>query len=292
MTEGITHEFIEVNGIKLHVARQGKGKKLVVLLHGWPEFWYTWRYQIPMLAEKFTVVAPDLPGFNLSDKPKEIKDYALDVVASNIAALVTKLGFDKAFIVGHDWGGAVAWAFSSLYPELTEKLVVLNCPHPTEMKKSFKKNPSQLLKSWYMFMHNIPVLPELLYKYTLPYFFRTFVKGWMYNKENFTEEDLNEFVKAFRQPGALTGSLNYYRTILHVRPKSIIFKHKTQSPTLMIWGEGDQALGKELTYNTQHYIHSTFEVKYITKCSHWTQNDCPDEVNQYLRNFLTKKTEL
>lgn len=288
-TDEITHEFIEVNGIKLHIAKQGSGEKLVVLLHGWPEFWYTWRYQIPVLAEKFTVVAPDLRGFNISDKPNGVENYASHIVASDIAELVTKLGFKKAYIVGHDWGGAVAWAFSALYPELTEKLVVLNCPHPKEMMKAFKNNPSQLLRSWYMIMHQIPFLPELLYKYTLPLFFQQFVRGWMYNKENFTDEDINQFVQAFKHPGALTGSINYYRAMLRVKPKSGIFKNKTQCPTLLIWGEGDKALGKELTYNTQHYINSSYQVKYIPRCSHWTQNDCPEEVNEYLMEFLTNE---
>ncbi len=289
MLEDIAHEFVEVNGIKLHIAKAGSGKKLVVLLHGWPEFWYTWRYQIPILAKEYTVVAPDLRGFNLSDKPRGIENYASHVVAQDIAELISKLGFKRAFIVGHDWGGAIAWAFAALYPELTEKLVVMNCPHPYEMVKSFKSNPSQLLKSWYMFMHQLPLLPELLYSATLPLFFKQFVRGWMYHPENFTDEDLKEFVKAFRQEGALTGSINYYRTILRVKPKKAIFKNKIQSPTLLIWGEGDKALGKELTVNTNQYVHSDYQVKYIPKCSHWVQNDCPVEVNEYLVEFLNKK---
>jgi pimeloyl-ACP methyl ester carboxylesterase len=282
----IQHEYITVNGIKLHIAKQGNGKKLVVLLHGWPEFWYTWRYQIPVLAEHFTVVAPDLRGFNLSDKPKGLENYKTDVVASDIAELIPKLGFEKAYIVGHDWGGAVAWTFAALYPALTEKLAVLNCPHPKEMLKSFKANPSQLFKSWYMFMHQIPLLPEILYQFTLPLFFKQFVRGWMYNKQNFKDEDLAAFVSAFKQEGALTGSINYYRAMLQTKPNRSIFKNKIQSPTLLIWGEGDKALGKELTYNTQQYIDASYEVKYIPNCSHWTQNDFPDEVNTYLLEFF------
>lgn len=282
----ITHEFITVNGLKLHIAKSGNGAKLVILLHGWPEFWYTWRYQIPALAEHYTVVAPDLRGFNLSDKPKGVANYSADVVASDIAALIPALGFEKAYIVGHDWGGAVAWTFATIYPQLTEKLAVLNCPHPREMLKSFKENPSQLLRSWYMFVHQIPVLPELMYKYTLPLFFKQFVRGWMYHKENFSDIDLQEFVKAFQQEGAMTGSLNYYRAMLQTKPNKAIFKNNIQCPTLLIWGEGDKALGKELTYNTQQYINASFEVKYIKECSHWTQNDCPEEVNQYLLNFF------
>lgn len=282
----IEHQNITVNGIKLHIAKQGNGKKLVILLHGWPEFWYTWRYQIPVLAEHYTVVAPDLRGFNLSDKPHGLENYKTDVVASDIAELIHKLGFEKAYIVGHDWGGAVAWTFAALYPALTEKLAVLNCPHPKEMLKSFKANPSQLVRSWYMFMHQIPLLPEILYQFTLPLFFKQFVRGWMYNKQNFTDEDLTAFVGAFKQEGALTGSINYYRAMLQTRPNRSIFKNKIQSPTLLIWGEGDKALGKELTYNTQQYIDASYVVKYIPNCSHWTQNDCPDEVNEYLLEFF------
>lgn len=285
MENNITHEYIEVNGIKLHVAKQGTGEKLVILLHGWPEFWYTWRNQIPVLAEKFTVVAPDLRGFNLSDKPKGIKNYKLDVVASDIAALIPKLGFTKAYIVGHDFGGATAWAFAALYPELTEKLVVLNCPHPKEMFIGMKKW-KQLKKSWYIFMHQIPLLPEFLYKLSLPMFFKTILRGWMYNKKNFTNEDVNAFVAAFKQKGAMTGSLNYYRAMIQCKPNKSIFRNKIKAPTLLLWGEGDKALGKELSYNTAKYIDASYEVKYLPKCSHWIQNDRPDEVNEYLMGFL------
>jgi len=282
----ITHEYIEVNGIKLHIAKQGDGEKLVILLHGWPEFWYTWRYQIPVLAEKYTVVVPDLRGFNLSDKPKGIANYKTDIVASDIAALIPALGFEKAYIVGHDWGGAVAWAFAAMYPELTEKLAVLNCPHPKEMVNAIRKNPKQLLKSWYMFMHQIPVLPEFFLDKFLPQFYKEFVRGWMINKQNFTDEDLEEFIKAFKQPGALTGSINYYRAMMQTKPNFSIFKNKIQAPTLLIWGEKDKALGIELTYNTEKYVDNTCEIKYLPNCSHWTQNDCPDEVNECLLEFL------
>ena len=281
----LTHEYIEVNGIKLHIAKQGNGEKLVVLLHGWPEFWYTWRYQIPVLAERYTVVAPDLRGFNLSDKPKGIANYKTDIVASDIAELIPKLGFEKAYIVGHDWGGAVAWAFAAMYPKLTEKLAALNCPHPKEMVNAIRKNPKQLLKSWYMFMHQIPLLPEFVLDKFLPQFYKEFVRGWMINKQNFTDEDLNEFVKAFKQPGALTGSINYYRAMMQTKPNLSIFKDKIQAPTLLIWGEADKALGIELTYNTEKYIDNTCEIKYLPNCSHWTQNDCPDEVNESLLEF-------
>jgi epoxide hydrolase 4 len=285
MNDTLTHEHIEVNGIRLHIAKQGSGKKLVVLLHGWPEFWYTWRYQIPVLAENYTVVAPDLRGFNLSDKPKGIKNYRLDTVASDIAALIPALGFEKAHIVGHDFGGATAWFFATLYPELTDKLVVLNCPHPKEMVKGLK-SPKQLLKSWYMFLHQLPLVPETLYKLFLPLFFKTFLRGWMYSKDKFTDEDLKAFVTAYRQKGALTGSLNYYRAFMQTKPNKAVFKTKIKSPTLLIWGENDKALGIGMSYNTAKHVDASCEIKYIPKCSHWVQNDKPDEVNRFLMEFL------
>lgn len=282
----VQHEYIHVNGVNLHIARQGNGKKLIILLHGWPEFWYTWRYQIPVLAEKYTVVAPDLRGFNLSDKPKGLENYKADVVAKDIAELIQKLGFKKAYIVGHDWGGAIAWTFASMFPELTDKLVVCNCPHPKIMLKTLASSPMQLMKSWYMFMHQIPFLPEIMYGSALPLLYKTVVRGWMYNKQNFTDEDLDAFVAAYKQKGALTGSINYYRAMMQTKPNLKVFDKKIQSPILLIWGEGDKALGKEMTYGTEEYIAGSYEVKYIPRCSHWTQNDCPNEVNHFLLEFF------
>lgn len=282
----VKHEYIEVNGVKLHIAKQGNGKKLVVLLHGWPEFWYTWRYQIPVLAEKYTVVAPDLRGFNLSEKPRGVSNYKTDTIATDIAELIKKLGFKKAYIVGHDWGGAVAWTFATMFPELTDKLVVCNCPHPKIMLKSLTSSPMQVLRSWYIFMHQIPLLPEMMYQMALPLFFKQIIRGWMYNKENFTDEDLNAFVAAYRQKGALTSSINYYRAMLQTKPNLKIFNKKIQAPTLLIWGEGDKALGKELTYGTEAFIEGSYELKFLPKCSHWTQNDCPNEVNNFLLDFF------
>jgi pimeloyl-ACP methyl ester carboxylesterase len=284
----VSHHYIEVNGIKLHVAKAGNGKKLVVLLHGWPEFWYTWRNQIPVLAEHFTVVAPDLRGFNLSDKPNGISNYKSDLAASDIAELIPKLGFDKAYIIGHDWGGAISWIFAALYPTLTEKLIILNCPHPMDMIVGLKK-PSQMLKSWYILYHQLPLLPELIYRITLKLFFTLFMKGWMHNKQNFTEEDLNEFVNAYKQKGALKNSINYYRAMVQRAPNKLVFKNKIKSPTLLIWGKKDKALGIELSYGTHKHVNAPFELKYIENCSHWTQNDCPEEVNNYVLDFLLPK---
>lgn len=255
---------------------------MVVLLHGWPEFWYTWRKQIDFLSKSFTVVAPDLRGFNLSDKPQGAANYTSDIVSKDIAELIPKLGFKKAFIVGHDWGGAVAWTFATLYPELTEKLAVLNCPHPKEMSDALLKNFSQIRKSWYMFFFQLPWLPERFVGSNLAVFFKKAIRAQLRERSSFTEEDVNAFVMAYQQKGALTGSINYYRALRYAFSKLKIYKQKIKSPTLLIWGEKDMFLGKELTDNTAKYIDNSYEFKPIPNCSHWVQNDCPNEVNQYL----------
>ena len=281
------HKFIHVNGIKLHYVCEGEGKKLVVLLHGWPEFWYSWKAQIPALSENFTVVALDMRGFNESDKPEGIENYQAHLVAADVAELVKKLGFQKAHIVGHDWGGAIAWAFSMNYPELTDQLAILNCPHPSIFLQTLKKNPSQVLKSWYMFFFQIPKVPEMLLRPLLTQFFSTFIKGWCYNKDAFSKEDLEKYVAAYSKPGALTSSISYYRAMFQFGAKNkSIMKKRVQAPTLLIWAENDQALSKEMTFNTSKYIDNTFEVKYIPNCSHWVQNDAPEKVNIYLKTFL------
>lgn len=282
----LAHEYIEVNGIKLHVAKKGAGDKLVVLLHGWPEFWYTWRKQIDFLSEKYTVVAPDLRGFNLSDKPKGAENYTSDIVAKDIAELISKLGFQKAFIVGHDWGGAVAWTFATLYPELTEKLAVLNCPHPKIMSDFLRGNFAQIRKSWYMFFFQLPWLPERFVGSNLLVFFKKAIRAQLHDRKSFTDEDVSAFVTAYEQKGALTGSINYYRALRYSFSKLKIYQQKIKAPVLLIWGENDMFLGKEMTEKTANFVENSYEFKPIPNCSHWVQNDCPNEVNAYLLEFF------
>lgn len=282
----LTHEYIEVNGIKLHIAKQGTGEKLVVLLHGWPEFWYTWRKQIVFLSGKYTVVAPDLRGFNLSDKPKGAANYTSDIVVKDIAELIPKLGFQKAFIVGHDWGGAVAWTFATLYPELTEKLAVLNCPHPKIMSDFLRGNFNQIRKSWYMFFFQLPWFPERFVGSNLSVFFKKAIRSQLRDRKSFTDEDVQQFVAAYQQQGALTGSINYYRALRHSWKNQKIYQQKIKAPTLLIWGENDRFLGKEMTVDTAKYVDNSYKFKPLPNCSHWVQNDCPNEVNQYLLEFF------
>ncbi len=158
-TETWQHQYIVTNGIRLHYVTQGEGP-LIVLLHGFPEFWYSWRFQIPFLAEHgYTVVAPDLRGYNETDKPR--KGYDIPTLLRDIEGLVKGLGQQKATIVGHDWGGVLAWAFAMNYPEMTQCLIVLNAPHPAAMMREMR-TLKQLRKSWYVFAFQIPWLPEYM----------------------------------------------------------------------------------------------------------------------------------
>jgi len=281
------HGFAHVNGVRLHYVAQGAGK-LVVLLHGFPEFWYSWRHQIPALAEHFQVVAPDLRGYNDSEKPAGVANYQIDLLTADVMGLIRAFGEEKAIIVGHDWGGGVAWTFAADYPQATERLIVLNCPHPGAFQKQLRSNFRQLRRSWYMFFFQIPWLPEWGIRLNRRRFVEQAFRGMAIRKEAFPDEDLQRYVEALEKPGALTAAINYYRTAFRetVRRGERQFA-KIIRPTLLIWGEEDIALGKELTYNMEPYFTDRFEIKYIPRCSHWVQQEQPELVNRYMLEFLS-----
>lgn len=279
-----------MNNVRLHYVTQGEGK-LVILLHGFPEFWYSWRHQIPVLAPHFRVVAPDMRGYNDSEKPKGVAHYRLDLLTADVMGLVRAFGEERAVIVGHDWGGGVAWAFAAHYPQATERLIVLNCPHPNAFHKHLRANLRQLRRSWYIFFFQLPWLPEFGVRLSLRRFVERTFRGMAVRKEAFPDEDLQQYVEALKKPGALTAAINYYRAGFRdfLRHGERQFPQIT-SPTLLIWGEEDVALGKELTSNMEPYFTSRFEIKYIPNCSHWVQQEQPELVNQYLLEFLADRT--
>ena len=284
MSETLQHKFANVNGIRLHYVEQGKGE-LVILLHGWPEFWYCWRKQIPELAKHFHVVAPDLRGYNESDKPKGVAAYSIENVTKDVTELIKVLGYQKATIISHDWGGAVGWQLGMEHPEVVNKLIIMNSPHPSIMRKHLAENPMQKKRSAYMLFFQIPFLPELFLRLTLKKTLTESFRGWAHNKNAFTDEDIAQYVEAMKKPDALTSSLNWYRAAYRGRGKG--GSKKTVSvPTLIIWGENDKALGKELTYDMDKYFNAPFVIKYISKCSHWVQNEYPELVNKYILDFL------
>lgn len=287
MENAYHHEYASVNGVRLHYVRAGKGTELVVLLHGWPEFWYSWRHQIEALRDRYTVVAVDMRGFNESEKPVKTAAYRQEEVAKDIVDLVAHLGFDKAVIVGHDWGGAVGWHIALYHPDIVSKFIVMNCPNPLVFIDSLKGNPRQVLRSWYMFFFQLPLLPEWVMGLDLRRFFERAFRGMAKNRSNFPDEVIERYVEAYSKPGALTGGVNYYRANIKAARSILRSKgRKVQAPTLMIWGEADVALGKELAEGTERFVDNSCRIHFLPGCSHWVQNDCPEAVNRAMLDFL------
>ncbi len=277
------HNYLETNGVKLHYVSEGEGK-LMLMLHGFPEFWYSWRHQIAAFSHNYRVVAPDLRGYNYSDKPRSIQSYSISELVKDVAGIITNLGYKKCILVAHDWGGAIAWYFADQYPEMVEKLIILNLPHPAKFMEGLR-TPQQLKKSWYIFFFQLPFLPELLFKRNdYQAIASAFTKDTI-NESAFTSEDIEAYKKAAAQPSALTAAINYYRCFFRELFKPQKSWNKINIPTLMVWGENDIYLGKELTYGTDDYVQD-LTIKYIPNCSHWVQQEQPELVNQYIADFL------
>lgn len=286
-SDGWNHKYIDANGLHFHYVEAGEtNKELVVLLHGFPDHWYSWRKQIPFLAEKYHVVAIDMRGYNLSDKPKDVKDYRVELIVNDIKEIIKNLGYEKADIVGHDWGGAIAWSFASMYPEHLNKLVILNSPHPVGMVKAMKTS-LQLLHSWYILFFQLPAIPELSlslndYKVAADNLRKTSANP----DEAFNEEDIKRYINSIKVPGALSSMINYYRALLRFGIGVRI--RKIENPTLIIWGEKDVFLLKDVNQNIEKYVENV-EIEYIPEASHWVHRDTPDKVNKILDGFLSKK---
>lgn len=264
---------------------------LVVLLHGFPESWYSWRHQVAALADRFRVVVPSLRGYGESDRPAPVAAYRMDRLTGDVHGLVRALGREHAHVVGHDWGGAIAWAFAIDHPTVCARLAVCNCPHPAVFTRALRGNLRQLLRSWYMFLFQVPRLPERLLRArdlaAIERGFRTMVRRR--DVEVFTDADIDEIKNALRPPGAMRAAVNYYRAAF----RNAAFMRRYQSPppiacpTLLVWAEEDDALGKELSRGTEPWVHGPFSVRYIPACSHWVQQERPGEVNAALLDFLS-----
>ncbi|MCG8353455.1 MAG: alpha/beta hydrolase [Chloroflexales bacterium] len=284
MIDGLQHGYIQVNGIRMHYVAAGEGPPLL-LLHGFPEFWYSWRHQIAALSRHFTVIAPDMRGYNETDKPNW--GYEVDVLVSDMIELLHRFGYERAIVVGHDWGGAIAWALAITYPHRVERLIVLNCPHPALFTQALRSNPRQMLRSLYFGLFQLPWLPEALIRANDYALIDQIFRGQSIRKDAFSAEDIEMFKDAISKPGALTAALNWYRAVGRGGGLSLRrgVENRIETPTLLIWGEEDQALGKELTYNTDQFV-SNLQVRYIPQCSHWVQQEQPELVNRYIIEFL------
>jgi pimeloyl-ACP methyl ester carboxylesterase len=282
-----TH-FIAANGIKLHVQTDGpENGTSVVLLHGFPEFWYGWRRQVPALVKAgFRVIVPDQRGYNLSDKPRGAAAYDVDVLARDVIGLLDHFGIQKARLVGHDWGAVVAWTVALQHPDRLEKLAILNVPHPDVMTRFVLGNSAQRKKSWYVFFFQLPFAEWILSRNN----FRNLERVLVGRKGSFTPEDILEYKKAWGQPRALTGMLNWYRAIVRRalrgswNPNKVTLR-RVQVPTLMLWGKRDVALSHEMAQPSIELCERG-ELVSFERATHWVQHDAADEVNQKLIAFL------
>ncbi len=278
--------YVAVNGLELHTIVAGPPEgPLVLLLHGFPENWYTWRKQIrPLAAAGYRVVVPDQRGYNLSDKPQGIHSYRLGALSADIVELIRSFGRERAIVVGHDWGGVVAWHLAMHQPEVVEKLIVMNAPHPAAFLREIRSNPAQQRKSWYVGFFQLPIVPEELLGYDPVESARFFFRRNAINQEAFSSFDIHVMATAIAQPGALTGMLNWYRA--SVRDRATLENLRPiETPTLLIWAEDDVALGRSLTYGLEPWV-SHLKLHTISHCGHWVQNEAPEEVNEQLRTFL------
>ncbi len=278
--------FFQNASVRLHAITAGpKDGPVVVLLHGFPEFWYGWRRQIePLAAAGFRVIVPDQRGYNLSSKPPGVAAYALTELVSDVIFIADQLGQEKVFLVGHDWGAAVGWSTALLHPQRIAKLVVLNVPHPSVMRKFLSTRPRQLLRSWYMFFFQLPWLPEALFS---AFHFRVGARALLRSSRpgTFTPEDLAQYRSAWSQPGSLSGMINWYRALFRARVK---FPDKTvRVPTRILWGERDAFLLAEMARESLRYCTSA-ELFTFTNASHWLQHEEPARVSELLIDFFRR----
>lgn len=280
-----THHEAELNGVRLHWVEAGAGP-VVLLLHGFPDFWLSWRHQIPALAAAgFRAVAPDMRGYNLSGKPRGVAAYHVEELATDVAALASHLGASRVSVVGHDWGGAVAWSLPRYYPELVERLVVLNSPHPAAFRRELG-TLSQLRRSWYVFFFQLPWLPEALLRANRAGFVKRVLRDDPVRPGAFTPEEIERHRQAILVPGALTAALNYYRAAFRPRTARLgVRSRRVGCPTLVVWGQRDRYLGPGLLEGLDRWVED-LAVERVPEASHWVHADAPDRVNQLLLSFL------
>ncbi|HEY9847744.1 MAG TPA: alpha/beta hydrolase [Candidatus Caenarcaniphilales bacterium] len=280
------HQFIETNHIRLHCVVQGEGD-LVLLLHGFPEFWYAWRYQIPVLARHFKVVVPDLRGYNDSDKPDS--GYDLDTLSADIRGLIDSLGYRQAHIVGHDHGGIIAWYLAEKFPRYLNRLAVLNAPHPYRFSRELLSHLDRLRQSWYILALQLPGLPEWLIRRNVKTFLENLFPGQAIRKGAFTRETLQIYQAALEKTGVRSAIINYYRQLLSPQAWFGSLSHSPEPvtvPTLVLWGEDDTLLSPRLADGLEQVIQAPFRLKFVPGCGHWIQQEAPKIVNRELLTFL------
>jgi pimeloyl-ACP methyl ester carboxylesterase len=291
LDSSIRHGDAQIGGVRLHYVQRGSGGRLVILLHGFPECWFSWRHQLMALGEGYTVVAPDMRGYNLSDKPEGVANYKIDLLVDDVLGLVHHFGAEQAAIVGHDWGAGVAWAVAQRYPEYVWKLVAMQVPPMAVWRANLTLR--QALRSWYMLFFQLPRLPEWLMSANDYAFVERIFKKTVARPGTFTDTDIAVYKRALSEPGALTAAINYYRANVFSmflkrrrRGNEGLSDERIRVPTLFIYGEKDHAVIPETVRDVKSYVDAPYREVRIKQSAHWVQNEAVEEVNAALQSFL------
>jgi pimeloyl-ACP methyl ester carboxylesterase len=276
-----------VNGIDIHYAESGSGE-LVIFLHGFPEFWYAWRKPLEDVGSSCHAVAVDMRGYNLSSKPEGTKPYRASEVAKDIIALADHFGAKKFSVVGHDWGGVIAWRVASEYPERIDKLIVINAPHPAIMKRELRNNPRQRRASAYILFMRLPGASRMLsafdFKRLRPLLDRGVRNGY------FDQSDVAAYLRAWSRPGAMRASVAYYKAIdlfAELRSRSTANAHRIVVPTLVIWGERDRYLLPGNLDGLEQFVEN-LTIHRVPDASHWIVHEEPKLITTLIQDFLSE----
>jgi len=275
----LKESFIHVNDLKLHVMIAGSGKP-VLLLHGFPDFWYGWKNIIIRLQDKFNLIVPDLRGYNLSDKPKGIENYKIDLLVEDIKNLAKELKIDSFYLVGHDWGGVIAWCFAEKYPEHVKKMLILNAPHPKIFQEKLRYDEMQRKASFYIFEFLKPKGEMFLLENDFNWLKKVVFNGTV-KKDAFTEEDKRMYLKAWKQEGAIEARVNYYRANLNFDEWTGIIN----VPTFVMHGMKDVAIMPSILEELSNYV-KKLEVEKVNDSSHWIMYDAPQKVVNKIIEFF------
>jgi pimeloyl-ACP methyl ester carboxylesterase len=281
----LTYERIATNGVMLNVGLAGpEGAPLLVLLHGFPECSHAWRHQVPTLVDAgFRVAVPEQRGYDGSDKPGAVDAYGIDTLTGDVVGLLDALGAPSAGIVGHDWGGAVAWWMAQQHPARVTRFAVLNCPHPAVMARALRTNPAQLLRSWYMLAFQLPGVPEAVLRRDDFAALGNYIRNGA-RPGAFTDADIEAYKRAWRPTGAITAMINWYRAALRVRASRPLSR-MIAPPALLIWGRQDPALSNTLAEPSIARC-ADGRIDWLPDSSHWVQADMPERVNALLLEFF------
>lgn len=274
--------FVDGDGVRLHVVEAGpEDGPLVVLLHGFPEFWYGWRHQIAPLARAgWRVWVPDGRGYNLSSAPSDISAYDVERLVGDVLAVIDAAGEERARVVAHDWGALVAWRLALVAPERVERLAILNVPHPAAFRAFLRATPSQMARSWYVGFFQLPALPErALQRFGTRALTATSAPG------TFSDADLARYRAAWARPGAAHGMISWYRAAARRAGRLGTDDPTVRPSTLIVWGDADVALDARLAERSLAYCTEGRLVR-VPGVSHWVQHEAADTVTRELLAFL------